>query len=150
MVNRLLLGAAAGAAATVPQSAAIWGLRRAGVYQRREPPRRVAEAITARTVAPSAEREGLPGAVMWLQHFGFGAAGGALYGAATRVVPAGPLTGLAAGLTIWATSYGGWIPALGILPPPQDDDRGRQIALVIAHIAYGLTLGWLVQRFQRR
>ena len=61
-----------------------------------------------------------------------------------RAFPAGIL-GVLFGLGIYGVSYKGWIPALGILPPPEDDRPGRPAVMIAAHIVYGLTLGWLIR-----
>src|SRR6476469_6557592 len=55
-----------------------------------------------------------------VSHLGFGAAGGLLYALLRRLVPDAPggMLGVAFGLAVWAVSYVGWIPALGILLRP--------------------------------
>ena len=80
-------------------------------------------------------------------HLGFGAIGGLLYAVVRRLVPGAPggLLGVTFGLAVWAGSYRGWIPALGILPPPESDERGRPVVMVAAHVVYGLVLGSLVR-----
>jgi hypothetical protein len=81
-----------------------------------------------------------------LAHLGFGTAAGAAFGILARSVPRVPsrLLGVVFGLAIWAVSYKGWIPALGILPPPEDDRPGRPAVMIAAHVIYGLVLGSLV------
>jgi len=82
-----------------------------------------------------------------VSHLGFGAAGGVLYALVRRLVPGvpGSVLGVAFGLAVWAVSYRGWIPALGILPQPESDERGRPAVMVAAHVVYGLVLGRLVR-----
>jgi len=150
MFSRILIGAVAGAIATAPQSAVVWGLRAVGVYKRQAPPERVAEHLTDATVG----RENVPDEwftpVMLAQHVGFGAACGAVFGALTAVVRPTTVAGVLAGLAIWKASYDGWIPATGIMPPPEKDEEGRQVTMVVAHIAYGLALGAIVDRLTSR
>ena len=150
MLKRMLISAAAGAAAAVPQSAAVWGLRYAGVYRRRPAPEVVVEQITDKVVDLDAVPDPWLTPMKVAGHFGFGAACGAVYGALSSVLRPNPVTGVLTGLAIWKGSYDGWIPALGIMPPPADDETGRQATLVIAHIAYGLALGALMQRLTAR
>jgi uncharacterized membrane protein YagU involved in acid resistance len=57
-------------------------------------------------------------------------------------------TGALYGLALWLVSYQGWIPALGLLPPPEQDAQGRTMAMIAAHLVYGAMLGWMARRFQ--
>jgi len=146
MLKRIMTGALAGAIATVPQSAAVWGLKEAGLYDRPAGPEQVSASLTSRALKENAAAQPWFAPAMLTQHIGFGAAGGAIYALLSTVVRPNALTGLIAGLAIWKISYDGWIPALKIMPPPTEDERGRQIALLAAHAAYGLTLGALLGR----
>jgi len=64
-----------------------------------------------------------------------------------RFVPSipGAILGVLFALGIYGVSYKGWIPALGFLPPPEDDRPGRPAVMIAALIVYGLTLGWLIR-----
>jgi len=150
MIKRILIGAVAGAAATVPQSAVVWGLKYAGVYRRRPAPEVVAERVTDTVVSLDDVPQPWLTPLKLAEHFGFGAAGGALFGLLTNVIRPTVAAGVLTGLAIWKASYDGWIPALGILPPAEEDETGRQATMVIAHIAYGLALGALVERLASR
>lgn len=68
---------------------------------------------------------------------------GAAYGVAAALRPAlaGPATGVAAGLAVWAGSYLGWLPAAGLHPSPGRDRPGRPAAMVASHAAFGAALG---------
>ncbi len=80
-------------------------------------------------------------------HLVFGSTAGALFGLLSRRlrVPLGPaLQGVLFASLVWATSYKGWIPALGILPPPERDRPGRPAVMVLAHWLYGAILGAVV------
>lgn len=50
------------------------------------------------------------------------------------------------GLTVWAASYGGWLPIAGVLPPAHRDKPGRAFSIIAAHIVYGVTLGLLERK----
>jgi hypothetical protein len=54
------------------------------------------------------------------------------------------------GLAVWAVSYQGWIPALGILPKASEDRPARPAVMVTAHVVYGAVLGALEERLRRR
>lgn len=81
-------------------------------------------------------------------HLAFGMAAGAGF-ALLRTVALRPVArrvpGIVAGplfaVAIWAASYAGWIPALGLLPPPSADDPRRPAAMLIAHLVFGAVLG---------
>ena len=53
------------------------------------------------------------------------------------------------GLSVWAVSYQGWVPALGILPKASEDRPARPAVMVAAHVVYGAVLGALEQRLRR-
>jgi hypothetical protein len=40
--------------------------------------------------------------------------------------------GIGFGLIVWATSYLGWIPMLGILPPAPEDQPGRRRIMLLS------------------
>ncbi len=78
-------------------------------------------------------------------HYGYGSAAGALYGAVTPPDTSTPLRGVAFGLALWATSYLGWLPALGILRPAAKHPPRRTILMIASHIVWGLAVAALVR-----
>ena len=137
--------ATAGAIATLAMSAVMVAGDRAGLMG--EPP---PTTITRRALREAGvDRPSDAVSVLApLSHLGFGALGGIAYGFVRGRVPAvpGAPLGILFGLGVWAVSYRGWIPALGILPPPEHDDPGRPAVMVAAHVVYGLALGVLIRR----
>ena len=122
----MIAGAAAGVAGTVVMSAFMAAAHRAGALG--EPPpkklvRRTINRLGFGTPSP------VPlGVATVLAHLGFGASMGALFGAlpssssipVLRSVASSPVSrGALFGFAVWATSYAGWIPKLGLMPPPQ-------------------------------
>lgn len=136
--------ATAGAIATVAMSGVMVLGDRAGLMGE-QPPTLVSMHTLRQLGVADHRRQGQ--LLAPLAHLGFGAAGGTLFGLSRRLVPDVPryLHGVLFGLSVWAVSYKGWIPALGILPPPERDRAGRPVAMVAAHIVYGLVLARLVQ-----
>jgi len=150
MLKRLVLGAAAGAIATVPQSAVVWGFKQAGVYKGAPAPEVISAAVTKRTTGQLPEDDQKFKPMMLAQHFGIGATFGALYGLLNLVVSPGTVAGPLAGLLIWKGNYDGLLPAMGIFPKPEHDEQGRTVTMVTAHIAYGFALGTVFNRFMGR
>ncbi len=104
-----------------------------------------------RSSPPGAGGAGAPGALAVALHFAFGAGVGALFGVLHAQLPARvrrhpALSGAAYATLVWAVSYQGWVPALGILPPATRDAPGRPATMLLAHWVYGATLGVVVAR----
>jgi hypothetical protein len=135
----LARGAAAGALGTVSMSIVMLAAQRLGLMGR-QPPSRIAEAALESDDDDKHPDRTLVKALGVVSHFAFGAAAGAGYGAVAGR-RAGPLSGVAYGLLIWAVSYAGWIPKIGIMPPPSKDRPSRPWAMILAHAVYGFNLG---------
>ena len=90
-----------------------------------------------RTLGSSAERTAT------IAHYAFGGVAGAIYGVVgpRRARPAG---GVAYAGAIWAISFLGVFPRVGLMPRPSRDDTGRQVILAADHLVYGLTLDALL------
>lgn len=144
MLRDAAAGAAAGVVATVPMSGLMLAAQKAGLVGK-QPPKRITEAaLDAAGVQGRTERE--EDALSALAHLAFGAGAGALFGVGARALPArAPRVpaGVAFGLLVWLASYAGWVPALGVLPPPGRDRPGRPVTMVLAHVVYGAVLGAL-------
>ena len=147
LLTRLGMGTLAGAAATVPMTALLTALHKA------MPPQEQYPLPPAEIVGEMAEESGLRQALTPAQehalavacHYGYGAAGGALYGALTPAGASSPLRGTAFGLAVWATSYLGWLPVLGILRPATEHPPRRTALMIAAHLVWGLALAALVK-----
>jgi hypothetical protein len=115
-----------------------------------QPPERITDAVLDATDV-DVRSEQSRHALAVTSHLAFGAGCGMLFAAATDriAVPIPPvLQGVGFGLLVWAASYAGWIPALGILPPPTEDHPGRPATMAASHVVYGAVLG-IVARPQR-
>jgi uncharacterized membrane protein YagU involved in acid resistance len=86
----------------------------------------------------------------WVGHFGYGALMGGVYAGVTDKHSAGGAgRGVAFGLAVWAGSYLGVLPALGIRGPLRRSFRDDHVQLVAAHVVWGAALGWLAKRLQK-
>lgn len=141
---KLRSGAGAGLLATGGMSALMLAARKLGPTPKL-PPRKIVEKSVGHPT--SAGGNAGVNAAATLAHFGFGTAAGAVFALAQKRFPGAPVVhGIGYGLLVWALSYKGWIPALGIMPPPERDDPRRAATMWAAHIVYGALLGALLGR----
>ena len=143
-MNAAARGALAGTGATIPMTLAMMLMHENAPSEREQkdplPPRK----ITARAFAPFFQK--LDGdeklALTMANHFGYGAATGALYGTLANAWRplATPAGGIAYGLGIWAGSYLGWLPAVGVHKPATKDRPERNGLMIAAHVVWGLSL----------
>lgn len=149
VIRKLGEGLAGGALATVPMTATMFAAQKLG-RMGKQPPQQITDVMLdkADVTAPRRERRVLAG----IAHFAFGAGAGALF---ALVRPGRPtlaraaIEGAAFATGVWAASYAGWVPALGIMPPPQRDRTDRQVSMVIAHWVFGAALGAFVAHRRR-
>lgn len=127
-----VFGALAGLAATMAMTAAMRRMHRhlPAEEQYPLPPREIVDRISD----PGSEVAARTATM--LSHFGFGAGAGALF----ALPSVNRLGGARYGLAVWAASYLGWLPALGILTPATDHPLRRNVLMVGAHIVWGLVL----------
>jgi hypothetical protein len=153
-------GAAAGGIATLAMSGAMLAAGRLGLMGE-YPRERVARHGLRRSGRGPIRAEMLDGVVGAGLHVAFGAALGAAFGAGVPPVVRGirerlrsrprpelvlPAAGVLFASGVWLVSYWGWVPSLGILPPPDRDRLDRQASILVAHWVFGLTLGAAVAR----
>jgi hypothetical protein len=141
------LGAARGAVATVVMSVPMLVSGRRGDMGT-QPPKRITETALDAAGADDVAETGQD-ALSIIAHLGFGASMGALFSLVRRWLrPPGPVPahGVAWGLLVWATSYKGWLPALGLLPSAERDQPRRRRTMLLAHVVYGGALGLLESR----
>lgn len=149
LLDKLLKGAFAGFLGTAPMTAFMtlgWRLLPA-----REkyalPPRQIIGEITERLGVEDQMSEGELVASSLLSHFGYGALSGALYALFSEKIPLRPsIKGPLAGWAVWAGSYLGWIPAMGILPPATRHPWRRNVLMILAHFVWGVTMAMVFKR----
>lgn len=85
-------------------------------------------------------------------HVGFGSTLGTGYSllpSRVRRLAPEPAVAVAFASLVWLVSYWGWIPTLGVLPPPDRDRRGRPVSMLVAHWVFGVTLGAMLLALER-
>lgn len=144
-------GAIGGTVGTVLMSLVMLGAKKAG-FMGQLPPERITEAALEATGEAQASKETVD-VLTILAHFGYGIGAGVLFGIAVRRLRPSldrGLLGVLYGSLIWLVSYQGWVPALGIMPPPELDRPSRPASMLVAHWVYGWTLGKVLARRSRK
>jgi uncharacterized membrane protein YagU involved in acid resistance len=148
-----IAGGFAGMLATVPMSLAMLAMRRWLPFSQRYdlPPRQITVRATRKLGIRSHLDHSETSALSVLAHFGYGTATGTLYAPLARRIPGPPIAGgIAYGLFVWAASYLGLLPALGLLTPATKHPAQRNVLMIVAHIIWGATLGLVLDWLDRQ
>jgi hypothetical protein len=113
--TRLLIGGIAGFAGTLLMTSAMSRLHRRLPDEERYPltPREIIDSAAEQAVVPLDNEAAMD--LTTAAHFAYGAAAGSLIGAVNPRI--GATEGALAGVAVWAASYLGWIPGVGLLKP---------------------------------
>jgi hypothetical protein len=146
-MRNIVLGAAAGVAATVPMTMVMETLhdRLPGEVPRPLPPREVAEGLAVKFgVHGDLSERDMQNLTLAL-HAGYAALTGAIFGAmAPRHALSGASAGALFGLGVWATSYLGWLPGFGVRQPITYDPLARTGLMIAAHVVWGTAAGLML------
>ena len=147
---KIVGGALGGAIATGPMTVAMAAIDQLLAADERLPLPQEPELIVRELLRRSGLGTHLDDAnqhrLSWCAHVAYGSACGAVFaGLASAKRQRSPVDAAGFGLLIWALSYCGWLPSLGILPPPPRRPLGRNVLLVASHLVWGTALG-IVQR----
>lgn len=154
ILRRLLTGAIAGLAATVPMTlfmlAAKQKLPRRQQY--RLPPReivaRVAEKVKLRE---EIDQEPEETTATTIGHFGYGALTGALYGLLLAPINISSiLKGILFGVLVWSGSYLGWLPAAGLYPSVKQISDERNLLMMASHWVFGAFTGMIADKLSKQ
>ena len=144
MLGRMLMGAAAGTAATIPMTA-YWEYmhtRLPGEPPRPLPPREIVEAMAVKAGVSRELSERDIQNLALAAHVGYGALTGALFALTPSLDPAkSAAAGALFGLGVWTASYLGWLPASGLRQPIKYDPVARTGLLIGGHLVWGVALG---------
>jgi uncharacterized membrane protein YagU involved in acid resistance len=146
-MNRFILGLLAGFTATIPMTLVMTALHRRLPPAERYP--LPPKEITAKLAEEADQEEHIDqpeqDVVTLAAHFGYGATMGGMYAPLAEQMPGPPvMRGMVYGLAVWAGSYLGLLPALGILKPATEHPPRRNALMIAAHLVWGATLGALV------
>ena len=134
---RLTSGALAGLVATAPMTVAMRALWEKLPENERypAPPREIVDRTT-----------GGGAATALLSHFAYGALCGVLFAAGTRRSLG---EGVAFGVGVWAASYLGLLPSLGVLRPAWAHPPRRTALMLCAHVAWGAATALACKELER-
>jgi uncharacterized membrane protein YagU involved in acid resistance len=152
LIGSAFEGAVAGLAATVPMTTAMDLMHRALPMEEQYPlpPHQITmEAAEKVRVRHSMDQPSRVSATM-ASHFGYGATTGAIYGEYEDRVNLPPVVkGVAYGLGVWAFSYLGLLPAVGILEPATKHPARRNAVMIAAHVVWGSALAMFYEAIKK-
>ena len=86
-----------------------------------------------------------------MSHFSYGTTVGSFYQPVQSTLPGSPaVRGALFGLGVWAGSYLGLLPLLGMHPPATRETAERNSMMIAAHLVWGASLGVLNDYFSKR
>ncbi len=143
--RRCLAGTIAGFLATAPMTAVMVAGKCCLPRRSKDslPPVQITQnALRAINVADELSREQKVNLAA-VNHFGFGASTGALFGlfCAPRSAADAVTSGCLYGIGVWSCSYLGWLPASGLYRSAVDETPERNTLMILAHIIWGASLG---------
>lgn len=144
--KRIIVGALAGAAATVPMTVLMleWHRRLPNSEQYPLPPREIFDEIVEQADADKHLGESERVALSLAGHFAYGASCGAIY--QTIIKRPTAANGAVYGVGVWTASYLGWLPAFKILRPATEHPLKRNALMIAAHVVWGSCLGEIGKR----
>ncbi|WP_394846548.1 DUF1440 domain-containing protein [Pendulispora brunnea] len=144
-------GSVAGLIATVPMTLSMKILHRLLPLHERHPlPPRWITMRALKMLGRSPPRVPFARKALTLAaHFSYGAAAGVVYRYANRrALHPGSGSGIAYGLAVWAGSYLGILPAIGLLAPPKRHSLRRNALMIASHVVWGWALGEVTRRME--
>ena len=144
--HSLLKGALSGFVATLPMTVFMLATQRflPKRQQYELPPEMITKELAHKAhVRHHLNKQLILGATT-ASHFGYGAAMGAAYGPLQKRVPLPAVAqGVLFGLFVWAASYLGLLPLLGISASGHKEPLRRNLMMIAAHVVWGASLGAL-------
>lgn len=143
-MRRVFAGIVGGAVGTVFMTMAMKKMHRQLPRKDRYPlpPRRVTMELVEKSGLGPPARETDREALTRVTHYAFGTGMGAVYALiAPRTRWAPVVAALPFGLAVWAGSYLGWLPALGLHPPATKESAPRNALMIASHFVWAGTIG---------
>jgi uncharacterized membrane protein YagU involved in acid resistance len=107
------------------------------------PPAILTRDIQKKTPLPDNLSSEMQQELTMISHFGYGALGGIVFAALSPKISKSPLLkGTLFGLGVWAGSYYGLTPSLGLAPQAKHMTKSRNAMMILAHIVWGASLAY--------
>ena len=153
-VSCIIAGAIAGLGATLPMSLVMLAGRKRNFLRALDPlpPRQITERVLAAVGVDDELNDDSKEALTVVNHFAYGASMGGVYGLISpqQSSVGATTTGIGFGIGVWAVSYLGWLPKVGLYRSATDDAPQRNLRILAAHVVWGAALGYLTERAKRR
>jgi uncharacterized membrane protein YagU involved in acid resistance len=150
-IDEMVVGLLSGTVATGPMTMAMEGLHRLLPPLQRDPlpPRQITQKVSHHAGLKRHLSERQAFTLTMLAHFAYGGVTGGMYWPLARRLKLPAVSGgIGWGLLVWAGSYLGLLPAVGLYPPAHKDTFQRQAIMVLAHVVWGATLGLTARTLQ--
>lgn len=153
-MNSLMRGAWSGVMATSSMTVALFKTHKELPAKEKSPlpPAILTDTIQRKLgVFPNVRSEAKEQATLF-SHFGYGALGGIAYALIADKVPIkSPMAkGTLFGLSVWAASYYGLIPALKLRPKGEHMSTKRNLMMIAAHVIWGASLAYSEKELRER
>jgi len=105
------------------------------------PPRRIAMRLVTKSGFEPPRREPDRHALTLTAHYAYGTTLGGIYGLiAPRTRAAAIAGGIPFAMAVWAGSYLGWLPVVGLHPPATRESVARNTLMIAAHFVWAGTI----------
>lgn len=104
------------------------------------PPEKITGEFAKAVDLESAQTEPARTVATALAHLSYGAAAGFLYSGILGAADRNTAAGITYGLAVWAGSYFGLMPALGLHEPATRHPRRRNAMMAAAHVVWGASM----------
>ena len=135
----LASGAIAGLTGTTVMTEAMFLAKKAGMVPGNLEPKEVTENVEE-TIGIRDYLSKRAFEASWVMlHFGYGSTSGVAYALLQSIscLDRPALVGSSFGMFLWAVGYCGWLPLLGLYPPPAQVPKRKVVANILAHVTYG-------------
>lgn len=140
-MNPIARGAFGGLAATAAMTGFMYAGKAAGLLHK-PPPKTITARAGRKLHLPVGKSPEPIFDTAWLAgHVAYGTASGVAFALLRRLSPVGTIaSGLIYGGGLWAISYLGVMPALGLFPVPTETSTSQTAIMIAAHGVYGVVL----------